>query len=117
MCAKYYKQHYSVLQGAKNAKGVHIYNLATAATKTALDASDLWFSRFTVTDFTPIHTSATCFVFRAMEETTGLDGKAVSVPVAIKLMRVYSQYLREISTRDHGFKNEHVINIFVAQAC
>ena len=59
----------------------------------------------------PDHISATCYVFKGVDEQTLDVETGQPIKVALKLMRLKEQFQREVSTRDKGFNQEHVMHI------
>ena len=59
----------------------------------------------------PDHISATCYVFKAVDEQSLDDETQQPIKVALKLMRVKAQFQRELSARDKGFNHEFVMNV------
>ena len=59
----------------------------------------------------PEHISATCFVYKAIDEKTIDNETQQPMKVALKLMKKKSEFLREISARDKGFRSELIMNI------
>ncbi len=107
---------YPHLTTAKDDNGRSIMDLATPATKQAINALFLWFGRYRITSSTPEHTSATCFVFKAVDEGyQNAAGIFENVAVAIKLMRVKSQFKRETESRAvSDFDPKYVVNVLNA---
>ena len=71
----------------------------------------LWHGRYRIIESRPEHISATCFVFKAVDEHTIDKETSQPVKVALKLMRLKDQFQREISTRDKQFNQEHAMHI------
>ena len=63
----------------------------------------------------PDHISATCYVFKAVDEQSLDPETQQPIKVALKLMRVKAQFLRELSARDKGFNHEYVMNVLQTQ--
>ena len=86
-------------------------DVATAANKKAIKSVLLLYGRYRLLDTIPEHVSATCYVYRAEDEEER-DESNVPRRVALKFMRVKSQFVREIQTRqDRKFEQDYVIGI------
>ena len=85
-------------------------DIATPANKKAIKSVTLVHGRFRFLDLRPDHVSKTCFVYRASDEQD-LDESKQPKKVALKLMRIKSQYKREITTRERGLSKKHVVLI------
>ena len=63
----------------------------------------------------PDHTSATCYVYKAIDEKNPdideFTGQPIPRRVALKLMRRKDQFFREIEKRNHSFNAEAVVDI------
>ena len=66
--------------------------------------------RYRITEDRPDHQSATCYVYRAVDEKDE-DSDGNFKRVALKLMRLKSQFVREIAVRKFDFNSDHVIDI------
>ena len=88
-----------------DAKGRVAVDIATPPIKFAINSVTLWFGKYRPVKGRPEHTSATCFVFKAMDES-----QDVHVPVALKLMRFKSQFLREAAMRRRSFDATYVMD-------
>ena len=71
----------------------------------------LWHGQYRITELQPEHISATCFVFKAVDEHSIESETGQPIKVALKLMRMKAQFLRELSARDKGFSHEYVMNV------
>ena len=71
----------------------------------------LWHGQYRITELQPEHISATCFVFKAVDEHTLESETGQPIKVALKLMRMKAQFLRELSARNKGFSHEYVMNV------
>jgi hypothetical protein len=85
-------------------------DIATKESKHAIQSIFLWHGRYRVIEGRPEHTSATCFVYRAVDEEDR-DESNHPKRVALKLMRYKSQFLRELKARQFGFDSEYVVNV------
>ena len=102
---------YPELASAKDANGRAAVDVASKPMKSIMQSVLLWHGRYRITEPRPDHTSATCFVFKAVDEHTIDSETNQPIKVALKLMRLKDQFQREISTRDKGFNQEHVMHI------
>jgi serine/threonine protein kinase len=91
---------------AKDQYGRFASQMAREGIKNAMMEVFLWFGQYRVLDQRPIHQSATCYIYKAIDERADESGV-----VALKLMRVKSQFIREISTRHANFDPELVMSI------
>lgn len=102
---------YPELADAKDVQGRGAEEVATAKNKKAIKALYLWHGKYRLTASKPEHTSATCQVYRAVDEVSGDS----MVPVALKVMRVREQWLREVEFRQHlQFNSEYVIEVMAS---
>ena len=99
------------LAAAKDADGRAAVDVASKPMKLIMQSVLLWHGRYRITEPRPEHISATCFVFKAVDEHTIDSETSQPIKVALKLMRLKDQFQREISTRDKGFNQEHVMHI------
>ena len=84
--------------------------MASVPMREAMQQVLLWHGRYRITDSRPEHISATCYVFKG-EDMGRLDDNRQPTKVALKLMRLKDQFRREISIREKGFNQEHVMHI------
>ena len=99
------------LAAAKDADGRAAVDVASKPMKSIMQSVLLWHGRYRITEPRPEHISATCFVFKAVDEYT-IDSETIQpIKVALKLMRLKDQFQREISTRDKEFNNQMVMNV------
>jgi serine/threonine protein kinase/ankyrin repeat protein len=101
---------YPSLASAKDVHGRIAVDVATKANKLAINAHFLWHGRYRILDQHPEHVSATCYVYRALDENT-LDETGNPIKVALKLMRFKSHFIREVASRRHNFDPSHVVTI------
>ena len=99
------------LASAKDADGRAAVDVASKPMKLIIQSVLLWHGRYRITEPRPEHISATCFVFKGVDEHTIDTETSQPIKVALKLMRLKDQFQREISTRDKGFNQEHVMHI------
>lgn len=66
--------------------------------------------RYKLLDTRPEHVSATCFVFKAMEEQD-MDESSQTRLVALKFMRIKAQFVREVRAREKQSKADHMVSI------
>ena len=104
---------HEILARAKDDKGRIAVDMATQESRLAIQSVFLWFGRYRITETHPEHTSATCFVYKALDEGD-LDSGGRPRPVALKLIRLRQHFLREIETREFGFEDEYVVSILRA---
>ena len=96
---------------ARDTDGRAAVDVASKPMRLIMQSVFLWHGRYRITEPRPEHISATCFVFKAVDEHT-IDSETIQpIKVALKLMRVKDQFQREISTRGKGFNQEHVMHI------
>ena len=99
------------LAAAKDANNRAAVDVASKPMKLIMQSVLLWHGRYRITEPRPDHISATCFVFKAVDEHTIDKETGQPMKVALKLMRLKEQFQREISTRDKEFNNEMVMNV------
>ena len=71
----------------------------------------LWHGRYRITEQRPEHTSATCYVFKGVDDLAIDTETGEPTRVALKLMRVKAQFERELTARAKDFLSEHVMNV------
>ena len=106
----HYAQKNPDLARVKDVNGRVAVDIATKGSKHAIQSIFLWHGRYRVIEGRPEHTSATCFVYRAVDEEDR-DESGNPKRVALKLMRYKSQFLRELKAREYGFNSDHVVNV------
>ena len=99
------------LAAAKDADGRAAVDVASKPMKLIMQSVLLWHRRYRITESRPEHISATCFVFKAVDEHTIDSETSQPIKVALKLMRLKDQFQREISTRYREFNNQMVMNV------
>ena len=99
------------LAAAKDGDGRAAVDVASKPMKLIMQSVFLWHGRYRITESRPEHISATCFVFKAVDEHTVDKETGQPIKVALKLMRLKDQFQREISTRDKEFNQEHVMHV------
>ena len=103
--------NHPTLAAAKDADGRAAVEVASKPMKLIMQSVLLWHGRYRITEPRPEHISATCFVFKAVDEHTIDSETSQPIKVALKLMRLKGQFQREISTRDKEFNNQMVMNV------
>ena len=106
----HYAQNNPDLARAKDGNGRVAVDIAAKGCKHAIQSIFLWHGRYRVIEGRPEHTSATCFVYRAVDEEDR-DESGNPKRVALKLMRYKSQFLRELKARQFGFNSDYVVNV------
>ena len=99
------------LAAVKDVNNRAAVDVASKPMKLIMQSVLLWHGRYRITEPRPEHISATCFVFKAVDEHTIDKETSQPMKVALKLMRLKDQFQREISTRDKEFHQEHVMHI------
>ena len=102
---------YPTLAAAKDADGRAAVDVASKPMKLIMQSVLLWHGRYRITESRPEHISATCFVFKAVDEHTIDKETGQPIKVALKLMRLKDQFQRELATRDKDFNNQMVMNV------
>jgi serine/threonine protein kinase/ankyrin repeat protein len=88
-------------------------SLANPMNKEAIKATNLWFKNYKLVEPQPIHTSATCFVYKAISRRSKKPvrgGDSGDEYVALKLMGNKAQFLRECNARANEFHDHFVVN-------
>eukprot|EP01034_Spumella_vulgaris_P026156 gene26156-32691_t len=98
------------LATVKDSSGRSAVDAATQRNKLAINSLLLWHGKYRVTESKPEHTSATCFVFKAVDESR-TDESGSYIPVALKLMKVKAQFEREVGCREQNFDIVYVIDL------
>jgi len=62
--------------------------------KMVLQSASLWHGRYRLLETRPEHISATCFVYKAVDEKTIDSETQQPMKVALKLMKKKSEFLR-----------------------
>ena len=81
----------------------------------AMEATILWHGRYRLVETQPFHTSATCFVYKAIDTRKKSDESANARGVrdveyfALKLIGKREQFERELSARKKDFNEEFVV--------
>ena len=99
------------LAAVKDVNNRAAVDVASKPMKLIMQSVLLWHGRYRITEPRPDHQSATCLVFKAVDEHTIDKETSQPIKVALKLMRLKDQFQREISTRDKGFNHEFVVNV------
>ena len=95
---KHYIVKYETLKFAIDTEERSAFDLATNKNKPVLKFNVLWHNMYRV-DSPPIHTSTTCSVFCAFDETV-LDSTGRPTQVTLKLMTSKSEFIREVRCID-----------------
>jgi serine/threonine protein kinase len=106
-----YIRSYPFLNAVKDADGRVAVDVAKRENKKAIQSVLLWHGRYRLLESRPEHSSATCHVFRAVDEFTVDESTDQHVPVALKLMRNKDHFIREVITRRKEFSPDYVVNI------
>ena len=96
------------LANVKDDKGRVATDMATPLNKEIIIEIFLLFKRYRL--FELLHVSATCLVYRA-HDMKDPDANSNPRQVALKVMRVKAQFLREISVRKYDLDKEFVVPI------
>ena len=99
------------LAAAKDADGRAAVDVASKPMKLIIQSILLWHGRYRITESRPEHISATCFVFKAVDEHTIDKETGQPIKVALKLMRLRAQFQRELAARDKEFNQDYVMHI------
>jgi serine/threonine protein kinase/ankyrin repeat protein len=104
-------QKYPKLLFAKDSMGRMTNAIATEKNKAIVNSYFLWHGKYRPTQTKPEHCSATSFVFKAVD-LSQIDENGEPKPVAIKLMRFKSHFLKEIRSREeHQLNNDTIIRV------
>lgn len=102
-------QEYPDLAYVQDAKRRSAVDVASPSNKLAIKSVFLWHGRYRITENRPEHVSATCYVYKAIDEMDASESGPTSV--ALKFMRFKAHYLREINARKLGFSTDYVVDI------
>jgi len=94
----------------KDMSGREAIEVTDSSVRSYINSIILWHGRYRLFEERPEHISATCFVFKAVDEMH-LDDKGAATRVALKLMRRRDQFEREIEARQCGFDSNYVLEI------
>ena len=86
-------------------------DIASKPMKSILQSVRLWHGRYRITESRPEHTSATCYVFKGVDDLAIDTETGEPTRVALKLMRVKAQFERELTARSKEFDNHMVMNV------
>ena len=101
---------YPQLVHAQDSKHRSALDLASAANKLAMKSAFLWHGRYRITETRPDHISATCYVYRALDEAEKDD--AGNPPrVCLKFMRFKAHYQRELVAREMNLDADFVVAV------
>lgn len=109
---KKYLSDFPNLIAAKDSRNRPIINLADPVIADIIRSMTLYFGRYKM-ELRPDYISATCFVFKAVDEMAidSATGEKLFTQVALKLMKFKEHFVREIKSREIGFDNRYVMNI------
>ncbi len=103
-------QTYTSLAYAKDPHGRVAVDMATPYNKQVINSIFLWHGRYRVVESRPEHQSATCYVYRALDESD-VDENGNFRQVALKLVRMKAHFQREIMARTREFHPDYVVDI------
>jgi ankyrin repeat protein/serine/threonine protein kinase len=103
-------QSFPQLINAKDSMGRIANEVATEKNRSLINSFFLWYGTYRPTQSKAEHCSSTTYVFKGMDESV-LDTNGNYQPVAIKLMRYKSHFLKEITSR----KANQIDDEFVVQ--
>ena len=103
--------NHPTLSTAKDADGRAAVDVASKPMKLIIQSVLLWHGRYRITESRPDHISATCFVFKAIDEHTIDKETGLPIKIALKLMRLKDQFQREVSVRIKEFNHDYVMKI------
>jgi serine/threonine protein kinase len=108
-----YVTRHPELTEAKDEQGRLAKDVATPSNKAVMRSISLVHGRYRVIARTPLHMSATCFVYEGTDELhVDEEGHEAPIKVVLKLMKNADQFLQEIQAREEaGFDASHVVNI------
>lgn len=109
LAVDYYVKKYPYLAVARDHQSRQALDVATAKNREVIKLSLLVHGRYKITEKRPEHASATCLLFKAVDEaaTTEFDGIA---NVALKFMKAKNSFEREVRCRQCGYSDQYVIN-------
>jgi serine/threonine protein kinase len=104
-------QKFPKLLFAKDSMGRITNAIATEKNKAIINSYFLWHGKYRPTQTKPEHCSVTSFVFKAVD-LSQIDENGEPKPVAIKLMRFKSHFLKEIRLREERkLNNDSIIQV------
>jgi ankyrin repeat protein/serine/threonine protein kinase len=103
-------QSFPQLANAKDSMGRIASAVATERNRNLINSFFLWYGKYRPTQSKAEHCSSTTYVFKGVDESV-MDKNGNYQPVAIKLMRYKSQFLKEITSR----KANQIDDEFVVQ--
>jgi serine/threonine protein kinase len=105
-----YLSQYPNLVDAQDDHSRRASQMAIGRVKEVMMELCLWFGRYHIVESRPEHQSETCYVYKAIDERLSSPLNSQSF-MALKLMKVKSQFRREICIRNHHFLSDYVIGI------
>jgi serine/threonine protein kinase len=105
-------QRYPELLYAKfDDDGHSTWTLANPKIKAVMKSTIFWFKKYELAETQPIHTSATCFVYKALlrHDNPLRRGDNPVETVALKLMGNKEQFFRELQARKIEFGEEYIV--------
>lgn len=107
-----YATRFSELCSAKNADGLSATDAASFKNRKAIESLFLWHGRYRISQQAlPEHQSQTSVVFKAIDENAD-ESKGEPKQVALKLMRLESQFNKELDARsNHHFNPSYIVEV------
>ena len=102
--------NHPTLAAAKDGDGRAVIDVASKPMKLIMQSILLWHGRYRITDQRPEHASNFCYVFKAVDESIIDSETQQPIKVALKLMRLKAQFLRESEVRSKNFSHDFVVN-------
>lgn len=102
----YYVNLYPQLALAHDLQGRTAIEMATEKNREYIRMAVLIHGKFKLVSRRPEHASATCLLFKALDESVTNN----PTTVALKFMKIKSSFEKEISCRESGFSDQYVIN-------
>ena len=99
------------LAAAMDENGRVAMDVASKTMKAIMQKILLWHGQYRITEQRPEHESATCYVFKAVNEHVMDSETGKPMRVALKLMRQKAQFQRELGMRDKDFGHDFVMNV------
>ena len=107
-----YAMRFPELCAVKNLEGVSATDVATFKNRRAIESLFLWHGRYRISQQAlPEHQSQTSVVFKAIDESAD-ESKGEPKNVALKLMRLESQFYKELEARkNHHFNPSYIVEV------